>query len=153
MKQPSWRVLGTSETMNYLGLDERETGLRSVQADKFPHLEMSSVIEQGPDRNAMVQRVADQAKDPNIVGIFTAADRRNSLIVDAVKSAGRQPGKTVYVRSDLTETFRRLMIDGWMVEVIGLPANRAGKAVIRAMIEAADRGNGPRWDTFEPLRV
>lgn len=109
-KQPSGRVLITSETMNYIGLEERKMGLRSALADKFPHLEMSSVIEKGPDRDAMVQRVADQAKDPNIVGIYNVGGR-NSVIVDVMKLAGRQPGETVYVGSEPTETSRRLMID------------------------------------------
>ena len=66
-------------------------GLRSVLADKLPHLETSSFIENGPDRDAMVQRVAVQAKDPNIVGIDSVGGR-NSVIIDTMKMAGRQPG-------------------------------------------------------------
>ena len=152
VKQPSGRVLVTSETMNYLGLEEREMGLRSVLADKFPHLEMSSVIEKGPDRDAMVKRIADQARDPNIVGIYNVGGR-NSVIVDAMNLAGRQPGEIVYIGSELTETSRRLMIDGWIDAVISFPANRAGKAVIQAMIEASGRGNGPRLSSFQPLQI
>ena len=58
-KQPSGRVPGTSETMNHLGLEVREMSLRSVPADKFPLPEMSSVIEKGPNRDSMVQPIAD----------------------------------------------------------------------------------------------
>lgn len=68
VKQPSGCVPVTFATMNYLGLEQREMGLQPVLADKFRHLERMSVIEKGPDRDAMVQRVADQAKDPNIGG-------------------------------------------------------------------------------------
>ena len=152
VKQPSGRVLVTSETMNYLGLEEREMGLRSVLADRFPHLEASSVIEKGPDRDAMVQRIADQAKDPAIVGIYNVGGR-NSVIVDAMKLAGRQRGDIVYVGSELTEISRRLMIDRWMDAVISFPANRAAKAVIQAMIAASGRGNGSRPGSFQPLQI
>ena len=151
-KQPSGRVLVTSETMNYLGLEEREMGLRSVLAEKFPHLEMSSVIEKGSDRDAMVQRIADRVKDPSIVGVYNVGGR-NNVIVDAMKLAGRRQGEVVYVGSELTEISRRLMIDGWMDAVISFPANRAGKAVIQAMLQASGRGDGSNPGSFQPLQI
>ena len=152
VKHRSGRVLVTSETMDYLGLEEREMGLRSVLAEKFPHLKMSSVIEKGPDRDAMVQRIAEQAKDHNIVGVCNVGGR-NSVIVDAMKLAGRQRGEIVYVGSELTEISRRLMIEGWMDAVISFPAHRAGKAVVKAMLEASGRGDGMKLDSFQPLRI
>ena len=59
----------------------------------------------------------------------------------------------MYVGPELTETSRRLMIDGRIDEVISLPANRAGKAVIQAMIEASGRGNGAGPGSFQPLQT
>lgn len=149
VKKPKGRILVTAETMNYLGLEEREMGLRALLLEKFPNLHMSSVVEKGGNRDTMVQRVAERLADPEVVGIYNAGGR-NSVIAEAISLAGRTD--LVFIGSELTEVSRRLLIEERLDAVISFPARRAGRAIAHALLEATGRGS-VEMDAYQPLQI
>lgn len=136
------RILLTTESLNYVGLEEREMGLRSVLLEKFPNLELTSVIDKSGMRDTMSERLVEVLADPDVRGIYNAGGR-NSVIADALRTAGRND--VVFIGSELTEVSRRLLHDGRMDAVIAFPAANAGPAVCKALLAAAGRRDkGPQ---------
>ena len=128
-------------------------GLRSVLLEKFPNLQMSSVVENGGNREAMIERVAEKLRDPDLVGIYNAGGR-NSLIADAIRLARRDSkGDLVFVGSELTEVSRRLLIDGRLDAVISFPARRAAKALAHALRAVTSRAATAALPPYQPLQI
>lgn len=152
IRRSSGLILVTTETMNFLGLEEREMGLRSVLMERFPHLQMSSVIETGISRDTMVQRVAERVADPEVVGVYNVGGR-NSVIAEAIRASGRSPGDVVFVGSELTDVSRKLLIEGRMDATISFPAWQAGRAVAEALLAAAGRSSALPRPTYEPFHI
>jgi LacI family transcriptional regulator len=148
----SGRVLLTAETLNYLGLEEREMGFRSILLEKFPTLEMSSVVEKGSDRALMARRITGILQDEEVVGVFNAGGR-NSVVAGAIAAAGRERSDVVFIGSELTETSRKLLIEGWLDAVVGFPVAVAADSIVRALLIAAGRAPDNMGPAHHPLQI
>lgn len=152
VRKETGRILVTTETMNYLGLEEREMGLRSVLLERFPHLQMSSVVEIGGDRDTMVERVAAKVRDPDVVGVYNVGGR-NSVIAAAIAQAGRPAGDVVFIGSELTDISRKLLVEGRMEAAIGFPARVAAEAITEVLLAASGRGGHDPRPAYEPMQI
>lgn len=120
------RLLGTSEprkvamfagSLSYRGHQEREMGFRHVLGEEFPNLAIVELREMLDDRErAYVEAAALLERHDDLAGIYNIGGG-NQGIARALRERKKEKS-VVFIGHELTESSKRLLLDGTMDAVI-----------------------------------
>ncbi|RJE87869.1 LacI family DNA-binding transcriptional regulator [Paracoccus onubensis] len=118
----------------YRGHEEREMGFRSILADEFPDLRITTYAEVGDNRDRAYHEMQRILNSGQVAGIYNVGSG-NQGIAQALHEA-RTSRKTVFIGHDLTDATRIMLIDRTMDAVIDQNARVEAREVIRLLTDA-----------------
>ncbi|RWK10070.1 LacI family DNA-binding transcriptional regulator [Mesorhizobium sp.] len=118
---------------SYRGHEEREMGFRSVLAEEFPNLTVSSAVEINDEPDASYSATMKALhNEPELLGIYCVGAGRSGVAKALLESRPRR--KPVFICHDLTKETRRYLVDDLADVVIDQNARLiAEQAVIRLL--------------------
>ncbi|TPI45426.1 LacI family transcriptional regulator [Mesorhizobium sp. B2-9-1] len=118
---------------SYRGHEEREMGFRSVLAEEFPDLTVSSAAESNDDPDASYRATVKALHDEtDLLGIYCVGAGRSGVAKALLEAKPRR--KPVFICHDLTKETRRYLVDDLADVVIDQNARLiAEQSVIRLL--------------------
>ncbi|RWA70924.1 LacI family DNA-binding transcriptional regulator [Mesorhizobium sp.] len=118
---------------SYRGHEEREMGFRSVLAEEFPNLTVSSAVEINDEPDASYgATIKALHNEPELLGIYCVGAGRSGVAKALLEARPRK--KPVFICHDLTKETRRYLVDDLADVVIDQNARLiAEQAVIRLL--------------------
>ncbi|TPJ28521.1 LacI family DNA-binding transcriptional regulator [Mesorhizobium sp. B2-7-2] len=118
---------------SYRGHEEREMGFRSVLAEEFPDLTVSSAAESNDDPDASYRATVKALHDEtDLLGIYCVGAGRSGVAKALLETKPRR--KPVFICHDLTKETRRYLVDDLADVVIDQNARLiAEQSVIRLL--------------------
>ncbi|RWD97008.1 LacI family DNA-binding transcriptional regulator [Mesorhizobium sp.] len=118
---------------SYRGHEEREMGFRSVLAEEFPNLTVSSAVEINDEPDASYRATMKALhNEPEPLGIYCVGAGRSGVAKALLEARPRK--KPVFICHDLTKETRRYLVDDLADVVIDQNARLiAEQAVIRLL--------------------